>query len=130
MKEIQSREDIIFLVDTFYKQVLTDEAIGYIFTEVAQLDWEKHMPVMYDFWETMLLGNMLYKGNPMLKHIALDQKEKLTARHFDRWIQLWRETLKKHFTGEKAEEAMQRAEMMRQLMQYKIEQSRNQHFIQ
>ncbi|HMR42362.1 MAG TPA: group III truncated hemoglobin [Saprospiraceae bacterium] len=130
MREIRSREDIEFLVDTFYKKVLDDEVIGYIFTEVAKLDWDSHMPVMYDFWETMLLGNMLYKGNPMLKHIALDQKEKLTAQHFDRWIQLWRETLENHFTGEKATEAIQRAEMMRQLMQYKIEQSRNQHFIQ
>jgi len=130
MREIRSREDIEFLVDTFYKKVLDDEVIGYIFTEVAKLDWDKHMPIMYDFWETMLLGNMLYKGNPMLKHIALDQKEKLTAPHFDRWTQLWRETLKSHFTGEKAAEAIQRAEMMRQLMQYKIEQSRNQHFIQ
>lgn len=130
MREIRSREDIEFLVDTFYKKVLDDEVIGYIFTEVAKLDWDSHMPIMYDFWETMLLGNMLYKGNPMLKHIALDQKEKLTAQHFDRWIQLWRETLENHFTGEKATEAIQRAEMMRQLMQYKIEQSRNQHFIQ
>ncbi len=73
MKDIQERKDIELLVDEFYKKVLKDDVIGHFFTEVVQLDWEKHIPIMYDFWETTLLGNIKYKGNPMVKHIELSK---------------------------------------------------------
>ena len=119
--KIQTREDIIRLVDTFYRKAIHDPLIGHFFTEVVHLDWDLHMPTMYDFWETVLLDQTSYKGNPILKHIELDQKARLTPAHFERWLTLWRETVHELFTGEKAEEAVKRAEMIRQLMQYKVE---------
>ena len=61
--DIEVNDPNAFLVDEFYKKVLKDEVIGYLFTEVVELSWDKHIPVMYDFWETVLLGNMKYKGN-------------------------------------------------------------------
>ena len=54
VKVFENREDIILLVDTFYKSVLQYDRINYFFTDVAQLDFEKHMPRMYDFWGTTL----------------------------------------------------------------------------
>ena len=129
-KEIQTKEDIIFLIDTFYKKVIANDIIGYLFTEVVKFDLEKHIPVMYDFWDSILFGTMTYKGNPIVKHISLDKKETLKQEHFDEWLRLWKETIETHFEGEKAAEAIYRAGLMEKLILYKVEQSRNPNFVQ
>ncbi|WP_424964213.1 group III truncated hemoglobin [Ekhidna sp.] len=121
MSDITNRKDIELLVDAFYEQVIVDESIGEFFTEVVKLDWEVHIPIMYNFWETILLDNMVYKGNPMLKHIQLSQKRMLEPHHFERWLELWEATIKNHFEGLKAEEAISRAKQIASLMKYKVE---------
>lgn len=120
MKDLFSREDVVLLVDTFYDKVVKDETIGYIFNDVAQVDWALHKPKMYDFWETSLFHRMKYTGNPMRVHKHLDQKEKLTSVHFARWIALFRETVDELFRGEYAELAKQRAESIAGIMSLKI----------
>jgi len=122
VKDLTTREDIEFLVDEFYKSIIEDDLIGHFFTEIVKLDWDKHMPLMYDFWETTLLGNMKYGGNPMLKHIELHGKEALKPEHFDRWSARWESAITKNFRGGKAEKAIQRARQIAHLMQLKIEQ--------
>tara|TARA_Y100000385_G_scaffold275880_1_gene320845 strand:- start:389 stop:748 length:360 start_codon:yes stop_codon:yes gene_type:complete len=66
-KDISTSEDVKTLVDAFYNDVKSDPIIGYVFTDVAKVDWEEHLPRMYKFWEFALLGNAIYKGNPMMK---------------------------------------------------------------
>ena len=129
-RDISSRDDIILLVDTFYEKVLKDEVISEFFTKVVPIDFNKHMPTMYDFWEMVLLNKMVYKGNPMLKHISIDKKSKLEEKHFDRWLLLFNETIDKLFIGPKVELAKQRALSMKALMLHKIDLSRGDHFIQ
>jgi len=48
-KDIENRDDIIRLVNTFYDKVKPDETIGYFFNRVVDVNWEKHLPVMYNF---------------------------------------------------------------------------------
>ncbi|MFT6883748.1 MAG: hemoglobin [Marinoscillum sp.] len=120
MKDLATREDIVKLVDAFYKKAINDEVLGHFFTEVVQLDFAVHMPVMYDFWESTLLGNHVYKGNPMLKHIALSKKSPITSAHFERWLDLWVKTVNLFFEGQKAAEAVSKATQIAALMQYKI----------
>ncbi|MFM2362997.1 MAG: hypothetical protein RLZZ316_1899 [Bacteroidota bacterium] len=122
--DIQTAADIQLLVDSFYKQVLPDPLIGYIFADIAQLSWEKHIPIMYQFWGSILLGKGTYEGNPMSPHIALDKKVKLEPAHFKRWLQLWEATVQEHFNGPVATDAIKRAKNIAALMQYKIEQNR------
>ena len=129
-QDIQNRADIEVLVDSFYKKVLQNEVIGHFFTEVVKISWEHHMPIMYSFWESVLLGVAGYKGNPVLKHITLHQKEKLTQTHFSEWKRLFFETLDELFEGEKVEEAKKKVEMMERLMLYKIEASEGRFFVQ
>lgn len=102
-------EDIQLLIDTFYSRVTQDEAIGYIFNDVAKVDWPEHLPKMYAFWEFLLLGSNSYRGNPIEKHMALHRLEPLQAAHFDRWIELFDATVDDLFEGPKAEEAKSRA---------------------
>ena len=129
-KEIELIEDIKYLVNSFYDKVKQDDTIGYIFNDSIKVDWEHHLPKMYNFWETVLLGKASFKGNPMLKHLIINNRVRLTEKHFDRWIELWDNTIDSHFMGDKAENAKQRARTMKQLMLYKIRESEKPNFIQ
>jgi len=112
-------------VDSFYKRVLQDEVIGFMFTDIAKINMTKHMPKMYDFWETTLFHKAIYKGNPMTVHLHLNTKEALKKQHFDRWLLLFNETVNKLFVGNKAELAKTRALSIATIMQVKIHQSLN-----
>ncbi|TXF88892.1 group III truncated hemoglobin [Neolewinella aurantiaca] len=124
MTDITHRQDIDQLVAAFYTKATTDPTIGHIFTEVAKLNLEAHLPVIGDFWESVLLGNMVYRGNPMRKHLELAEKTALTQVQFGAWLAMWEETVKELFAGEKAELAVQRAQNIGRLMLHKIDQRR------
>ena len=121
MPDISTRKDIELLVDAFYEQVIEDKIIGEFFAEVVKLDWKVHIPIMYNFWETILLDHIVYKGNPMLKHIQLSQKKALESKHFERWLELWEKTVRANFEGPKSDEAISRAKQIASLMKYKVE---------
>ena len=109
MKELENREDIKLMVNTFYTHLQQDKELNYLFNEVAELNWETHLPKMYDFWETILFHKRLFKGNPMKVHMDLDNKSKLTKEHFDTWLVIFKKTVDDLFVGEVAEIAKQRA---------------------
>lgn len=129
-KAIENREDIRVLVENFYKKVKKNDLLGPIFNDVLVFKWDKHIPVMIDFWETILLEGTSYRGNTMRVHIELNKTYPLTPAHFQRWEELFFETLDELFTGDKVEEAKKRVELMETLMQAKIAQSQNPNFIQ
>ncbi|HWB15321.1 MAG TPA: group III truncated hemoglobin [Vicinamibacterales bacterium] len=118
--DIGSRSDIICLVDEFYERVRQDDLIGPIFTDVARVDWSKHLPKMYAFWESILFGVAGFKGNPMIVHRALAQLTPLTSREFDRWIELFHATVDDLFQGPTAEDAKRRASMIAGTMLYHV----------
>ena len=119
-KDIENREDVILFVDTFYKKVEADAVIGFIFTDVARVDWSHHLPKMYDFWESVLFGKALFKGNPMEVHFKLNKDQPLTATEFERWKGLFMETIDELFAGEQAEETKKKAASIADLMHFKI----------
>lgn len=118
--DIQNREDIILLVDAFYRKVRRDELLSGIFNEVIGDNWDRHLPVMYDFWEGILFLTDLYTGNPMQVHRQLHQRIPLQPAHFDRWKELFVGTVRELFEGQKAELAVQRALSIATSIQIKI----------
>jgi len=120
-KDIEKAEDIRWLVDTFYEKVRSNPVIGYIFDEVAKVDWEHHLPKMYAFWGSILLSEHSYSGNPMSKHVALSRLTTLSKEEFNEWLLLFTQTVDELFVGEKAQEAKIRAANIARLMLYKIE---------
>lgn len=119
-KDIENREDIQLMVDTFYDKVKPDPIIGHIFTDLVKVNWEKHLPVMYDFWENTLFFTGTYEGNPMELHRHLHQAIPLNAAHFNQWIKLFTLTVDELFEGKKAMLAKQRAVSIAGVMQIKI----------
>ena len=104
-RDIETREDCERLVRAFYGRALEDPIIGFIFTDVAKLDLEAHVPVLTDFWDTLLLGAQSYTGGAFHPHAQLHAKVELRAGHFDRWLHLWYETVHELFAGPRAEMA-------------------------
>lgn len=117
--DIRNRNDIEKLVNAFYDKIKTDAKIGYFFTDVAKVNWEAHLPKMYDFWENILFSNGNYTGNPMVKHKELHQKSEMKEAHFQHWNALFNETVDALFIGEKAMEIKQRAMNISALLMYK-----------
>jgi hemoglobin len=101
--DIETRNDIERLVRAFYSKALTDPMIGFIFTDVAHLDLEAHVPRIASFWETILLGARTYSGGAFRPHAELHFQVRLLRGHFDRWLVLWHETVDEMFAGERAE---------------------------
>lgn len=112
MKDLTTRTDIDLLMRVFYEKALADEVIGYIFTDVARLDLEKHLPIIGDFWESAIFGTSVYARhgrNPMLVHKELHLKEPLLPEHFDRWLEIFHHAVDAEFRGETAERVKDRA---------------------
>lgn len=118
-QDISTRSDVITLVNRFYDLVIPDKILGYLFAEV---NWAKHKPVMYDFWETMLLDRYLYKNNAMEVHFRLHDRHPLRPEHFARWMELFAQTVHTFFEGPVAEEALKRAQAIAGIMEFKISQ--------
>ena len=122
MKDIATREDVELLVKEFYKKVRLDQTLGYIFDDVIKIDWNYHVPILVDFWETILLDSASYNRNAMAEHFKVNQKVKLEPHHFATWLDLFDQTVNELFEGNKASEAKKRAHSIAQLMQLKMEQ--------
>ncbi len=103
--DIQTREDVERLVRAFYGRALTDPFIGWIFTDVARLDLDAHVPQITSFWATVLLGDGSYRGGAFRPHAELHGRVGLRMGHFDRWLQLWFGTVDELFAGERANQA-------------------------
>jgi hemoglobin len=95
--------------------------LGPIFNDMAKVDWTLHLPKMYNFWASILLGEQSYDGNPMTRHIQLSRSIPLTENEFNEWITLFTRTVDDLFEGEKAEEAKTRAANIARLMLHKIQ---------
>lgn len=111
--DILSRNDVELMVNSFYDKVKADELLAPVFEHV---DWPEHLPVMYNFWSSMLLGDMSYSGNAMGKHLALS----ISRNHFIRWLELFMATVDEHFEGYNATEAKIRAQSIAALFQHKM----------
>ncbi len=105
MADIETRDDVERLVRAFYGKAMTDPIIGFIFTDVAKLDLEEHLPKIASFWETVLLGGRSYSGGAFAPHAVLHGQVELKAGHFERWLQLWFGTVDELFKGDRANQA-------------------------
>ena len=123
--DIQSRSDIELLLNTFYEKVKKDDTIGFIFNDIAKVNWEHHIPIICDFWETLLLDATSYTKNAMQVHYALNRIVPLEEKHFHRWLQLFSETVDELFSGDIAVQAKSKAKSIASLMQFKINQQNN-----
>jgi hemoglobin len=121
-EDIQNREDLLRLVTRFYEKLLADDSISYLFTAVAKIDLQHHLPVLVDFWDAILFQSDTYRKNAMQPHLTLHQQSPLQKHHFESWLSHFKESVDELFKGEKAFQAKERATSIATVMQIKISQ--------
>ncbi|EAQ04650.1 probable Sec-independent protein translocase protein [Pseudooceanicola batsensis HTCC2597] len=93
------------LVHGFYGKIRLDPVLGPIFAERIT-DWRPHLEKMVDFWSSVALMTGRYHGAPVPKHEGLP----VIWAHFERWLELFRETAGEVCTPEGAVHVIERAE--------------------
>ena len=120
MTDIQNQEDLYLLVDEFYKKLLSDDKISYIFTDVVKISIEEHLPILVTFWSQAILGTGGYVNNLTQIHLDIDKKEHLTPEMFNIWIQHFNNTVDQNFKGQKAEQIKTQALSLSTILQIKV----------
>lgn len=119
-KDISTREDLLLLVKMFYEKLLKDDSINYLFTDIAKINLDHHLPVLVDFWDNVLFGSDTYRNNAMQPHINLHLKSPLQKNHFETWLNYFKETIDELFEGDKAFMAKEKAVSIATVMQIKL----------
>lgn len=121
-KDIQNRDDLLLLVSQFYEKLLADDTISYLFTDVAKINLTHHLPVLVDFWDSVLFQSDTYHKNAMQPHLTLHHQSPLQEHHFETWLRYFKDTVDALFEGEKAFLAKERATSIATVMRIKIRQ--------
>lgn len=127
-RDIQNKDDVALLVNSFYTTVREDDTLGPIFNSIIS-DWEEHLSLLIEFWTAQLFLKTRYRGNPLTAHIEVDRKMEhhITPAHFGLWLRLWFATIDELFEGETAWVAKNRARKMSTMLYLKIFEHRSQH---
>lgn len=124
MNDIQNQSDLYLLVDEFYKKLLSDNAINYIFTDVVKIKIEEHLPILVTFWSQAILGTGGYTNNLTQIHLDVNAKEYLSPELFKIWLNHFNTAVDEYFRGEKAEQIKTQALNIATIMQIKIAQNK------
>jgi hemoglobin len=100
------------LVHSFYARVRDDALIGPVFA-ARVTDWDQHLQRMCLFWSSVTLASGRYHGQPMRKHLPLP----VEARHFDRWLELFRQSARAVCPRMAADLFIERAELIAQSLE-------------
>jgi hemoglobin len=103
------------LVHAFYAKARKDTLLGPIF-ENRVGNWELHLDRMCAFWSSVALMSGRYHGQPMEKHLPLP----IDSRHFDHWLELFRETAVEVCPPAAATHVIERAERIAESLELGI----------
>lgn len=118
-KEI-NQENIAKLMDIFYAKVRKDPQLSTVFIPAVGEDnesWEKHKEKIGRFWRQMLLGEPVFDGQPLKKHLELPP---FPREFFATWLQLFEDSLKMIYEENVALSILMRAQMIAQRFQVAI----------
>jgi hemoglobin len=104
-RDLATRADIAEMVRRFYRDVAMDDLLGPVFNDVARVDWAEHLPKLTAFWCRALLGETGYEGNPFEAHARINEHTPFTDAHFERWLELFFDTIDSGWSGPNAESA-------------------------
>ena len=120
MMDINTRGDIVDLLEKFYQEAFDDDLIGHFFTEVVPLNLETHIPQIADFWESVIFSTRGYRKNVMEIHQHIHALSAIKKEHLDRWVALFSQTVDQSFEGPNATLIKQRARSVATMMEIKI----------
>jgi hemoglobin len=124
MNDILNQDDLYLLVDNFYKKLLADQSINYIFTDVIKIHLEEHLPILVTFWSQAILGTGGYSKNLTQIHLDINTKEYLSPELFKIWLNHFYNAVDENFKGSNSEKIKTQALNIATVMQIKISQEK------
>ncbi|MEI7509188.1 MAG: group III truncated hemoglobin [Flavobacterium sp.] len=124
MHDIQNQEDLYLIVEQFYKKLLGDPEISYIFTDVVKIKLEEHLPILVTFWSQAILGTGGYYNNLTQIHLDVNTKSYLSKELFDIWLIHFETAINENFEGFNCERMKNMAHNLATIMQIKIVQQK------
>jgi hemoglobin len=104
------------LVRNFYRDAAMDDMLGPVF-EAAHVNWNAHVATLIDFWAWQLLGEPGYEGQPLRAHEPVHARTPLSHAMYERWVELFCDTIDISFQGPHAEIAKGRGRKMAAAME-------------
>ena len=120
MDDIKTQANLYQLVDEFYKKLLSDDSINYIFTDVVKIKIEEHLPILVTFWSQLIFDTGGYTNNLTNIHLDINKKEKLTPELFQIWLNHFYSTVNDNFKGDNSEKIKEQALQLATIMQIKM----------
>jgi hemoglobin len=105
-RDLDDPVEIAEMVRRFYADVAQDDVLGPMFNDVARVNWSEHLPKLAAVWCRALLSRPGYDGNPYRAHMLVHARRPFTPAHFERWLELFHETLDGGWAGPKVEQAV------------------------
>ena len=124
MNDIQNNDDLLRLVSEFYKKLLDDASIAYIFTDVVKIKLEEHLPILVTFWSQAIFNTGGYFKNLTQIHLDINEKEYLSPELFEIWLKHFYDAVDENFKGSNAEKIKTQALSIATVMQIKIQKER------
>ncbi len=111
------RDDVATMVSRFYASVIQDDLLGPVFDSVISPNWNHHLDKLTSFWLRNLYGIPGYTGNALRAHQEVDRCIGIQPRMFDRWLQLFDDTIDERWAGPVATRAKEQAHAMGRVQQ-------------
>lgn len=124
MRDIENNDDLYLLVDEFYKKLLSDSSIAYIFTDIVKIQLEEHLPILVTFWSQAIFNTGGYFKNLTQIHLDINQQEYLSPELFKIWLTHFNTAVDENFTGSNAEKIKTQALSIGTVLQIKIQNQR------
>ena len=120
LRDIESKEDIEQVIRLFYDKVLSNDLLKHFFTQAVQTNFEKHIPIMINFWENAIFYTGSYTGNPLESHRHIHASFPFKEEHFSLWLYYFVSAIDELFAGTNADSLKQKATSISAVMKLKL----------
>ncbi|MEP1123582.1 MAG: DUF1971 domain-containing protein [Ilumatobacter sp.] len=109
-RDLDTTEEVHEMVTRQYVDVVQDELLEpYFDFEPGFIDWQAHIESVTDYWCHVLLYAPGYEIDVIEAHRTLHDADPFTPELFDRWLEIFHDTVDGGWTGPHAEHAKKRA---------------------
>ena len=116
-RDLDAPEEIFEMVTRQYVDVVQDDLLQPWFDfGPGHIDWQAHIGTVADYWCHVVLYAPDYEIDTIDNHRRLHDREPFTPELFDRWLQIFHDTVDDGWTGPNATRAKKRATGMAWVM--------------
>lgn len=109
-RDLDTPEEIFEMVTRQYVDVVQDELLEPYFNfGPGFIDWQAHIGSVTDYWCHVVLYAPDYEIDVIENHRHLHDRDPFTPELFDRWLQIFHDTVDGGWAGPQAERAKKRA---------------------